>query len=130
MHAYPHVEFFDKYNDEIKEVNARACALRNEHPVTVNPGTLLIDDTVVTDAVGTFTVPSEYWAIVTGTEPVADMFAAMKERILAGGFEQAAKLCSLPTNNILPLTTNPPPKGGEYGSFIKPDKKLIRKLRT
>ena len=92
MHAYPHVEFFDKYNDEIKEVNARACALRNEHPVTVNPGTLLIDDTVVTDAVGTFTVPSEYWAIVTGTEPVADMFAAMKERILAGGFEQAAEV--------------------------------------
>lgn len=87
--AYEDVEFFDQYNDETKALNAKACAGRNENPVTVEVGPMLIDDTVVTDAKA-FSFTSEYWAIITGTDDVATMFADMKTRALDSGFTDAA----------------------------------------
>ena len=82
MQALPNVEFYDKYNDEIKGLNAEVCAIRNVDPVYPEVGPMLIDDVAVTDATA-FNITSEYWAIISGTEPVADMFAAMKERAAA-----------------------------------------------
>ena len=43
---------------------------------------MLIDDDAVTDA-SAFNVTSEYWLIISGKEPVADMFADMKARAAA-----------------------------------------------
>lgn len=77
--AYENVEYFDEYNDEIKAINAKACAGRNENPVYPEVGPMLIEDTVVTDTTA-FNFSAEYWQIITGSEPVADMFAEMKER--------------------------------------------------
>ncbi len=88
MQAYENVEYFDEYNDETKALNARACAIRNEDPVWPEVGPMLIDDTTVTD-VSAFNFSSEYWLIITGTEPVADMFAAMKQNAMSSGFEAA-----------------------------------------
>lgn len=88
MAAYENVEFFDEYNDETKALNAKACEIRNQDPVYPEVGPMLLDDTVVTDATA-FTFSSEYWAIVSGTEPVADMFADMKERALSSGYADA-----------------------------------------
>ena len=51
----------------------------------------LIDDTTVTDTTA-FSFNSEYWQIITGTEPVADMFADMKERAMASGFTDAEEV--------------------------------------
>ena len=89
--ASEEVEFFDEYNDETKAVNTAACAIRNQDPVYPEIGPMLIDDTVVTDA-SAFAFSSEYWQIITGTEPVADMFADMKERAMASGFEDAIEV--------------------------------------
>lgn len=89
--AYENVEYFDEYNQETKEMNAAACAIRNQDPVWPEVGPMLIDDTTVTD-VSAFPIASEYWQIVTGTEPVADMFAEMKERALSTGFTDAAEV--------------------------------------
>lgn len=89
--ASEEVEFFDEYNDETKSVNTAACAIRNQDPVYPEIGPMLIDDTVVTDA-SAFAFSSEYWQIITGTEPVADMFADMKERAMASGFEDAIEV--------------------------------------
>jgi len=90
--AYQNVEYFDLYNDETKALNAECCAIRNENPTKVYVGPMLIDDTAVTDAIGAFSTNSEYWAIITGTEPVADMFAAMKAKALASGLAEAAEV--------------------------------------
>ena len=89
--ASEEVEFFDEYNDETKAVNTAACAIRNQDPVYPEIGPMLIHDTVVTDA-SAFAFSSEYWQIITGTEPVADMFADMKERAMASGFEDAIEV--------------------------------------
>jgi len=89
--AYPHVEFYDEYNDEIKALNAKACAIRNQNPVKVYVGPMLIDETTVKDCAA-FSWASEYWAIITGTEPVEDMFAALVDRANAAGFEEASKV--------------------------------------
>ena len=40
-------------------------------------GPILIDDDAVTDA-SAFNITSNYWAIISGDKPVADMFAEMK----------------------------------------------------
>ena len=90
--AYENVEYFDQYNAETKAVNAEACAIRNQNPTEVYVGPMLIDDTTVTDATGAFSTNSEYWAIITGTEPVADMFAAMKQTALDSGLADAAQV--------------------------------------
>ena len=79
MAAMPDVEYFDEYNDETKALNAAVCAVRNENPVYPQVGPMLIDDVAVTDA-SAFNITSEYWTIITGTDPVADMFADMKTR--------------------------------------------------
>ena len=72
-------------------MNAAACAIRNEDPVYPEVGPMLIDDTTVTDTTA-FSFNSEYWQIITGTEPVADMFADMKERAMASGFTDAEEV--------------------------------------
>lgn len=87
--AYEDVEFFDEYNDETKALNAKACAGRNENPVPVQVGPMLIDDTTVTDAAA-FAFTAEYWQIISGTDDVATMFADMKTRALASGLADAA----------------------------------------
>ena len=79
MQALPNVEYYDKYNDEVKSLNAEVCAIRNVDPVYPEVGPMLIDDDAVTDA-SAFNITSEYWLIISGTEPVADMFADMKAR--------------------------------------------------
>ncbi len=91
LQAYPHVEFFDEYNDETKALNAKACAGRNDNPVKVEVGPMLIDDTTVTDAAA-FAFTSEYWQIITGKDDVATMFADMKARALSSGLADAAEV--------------------------------------
>lgn len=88
--AYENVEYFDEYNDETKALNAEACAIRNQDPVWPEIGPMLIDDTVVTD-ITSFAFGSEYWQIITGTEPVADMFADMKQRAIDSGYNDAVE---------------------------------------
>lgn len=88
--AYENVEYFDEYNDETKAMNAAACVIRNQDPVWPEVGPMLIDDTTVTD-VTAFSFNSEFWQIITGTEPVADMFADMKERAMVSGFADATE---------------------------------------
>lgn len=88
--AYENVEYFDEYNAETKAMNAEACATRNQDPVWPEIGPKLIDDTVVTDATS-FAFSAEYWKIITGTEPVADMFAKMKEDAIVNGYEDAVE---------------------------------------
>ena len=39
-----------------------------------------------------FNFSSEYWQIISGTEPVADMFAAMKQRAMDGYFTAATEV--------------------------------------
>ena len=77
MAALPNVEYFDEYNDETKALNAEVCAIRNQNPVYPEVGPILIDDDAVTDA-SAFNITSNYWAIISGDKPVADMFAEMK----------------------------------------------------
>lgn len=89
--AYEHVEFFDEYNAETKAVNAAACAIRNVDPVYPEIGPMLIEDTTVTDTTA-FNFSSEYWQIISGTEPVADMFAEMKQRALDGYYTAATEV--------------------------------------
>ena len=52
---------------------------------------MLIEDTTVTDTTA-FNFSSEYWQIISGTEPVADMFAAMKQRAMDGYFTAATEV--------------------------------------
>ena len=89
--AYENVEYFDEYNDETKALNAKACEFRNQDPVWPEIGPKLIDDTVVTDATS-FAFSAEYWQIITGTEPVADMFADMKQRAIDSGYDDAVEM--------------------------------------
>lgn len=89
--AYENVEFFDEYNDETKALNTKACAIRNQDPVYPEIGPMLIDDTTVTDTTA-FNFAAEYWQIITGTTPVADMFADMKTRAMSSGFAAAAEV--------------------------------------
>lgn len=79
MHALPNVEYYDQYNDEVKTLNAEVCAIRNVEPVFPEVGPMLIDDVAVTDA-SAFNITSEYWAIISGTAPVEDMFHDMQAR--------------------------------------------------
>lgn len=79
MAALPDVEYYDMYNDEIKALNAEVCAVRNRNPVKPEVGPMLIDDVTVTDAAA-FNITSEYWTIITGDAPVADMFHEMQKR--------------------------------------------------
>ncbi|MDR2657379.1 MAG: extracellular solute-binding protein, partial [Oscillospiraceae bacterium] len=83
--AYPNVEYFDLYNDETKALNEEVRAIRNQNPVYPQIGPMLIDDTTVTDLTA-FNFSSEYWQIIIGSDPVADMFAAMKTRALESGY--------------------------------------------
>lgn len=89
--AYEDVEFFDEYNAETKALNAKACAGRNDNPVSIEVGPMLIDDTTVTDAKA-FAFTSEYWQIISGNDDVATMFAAMKDRATASGLADAAEV--------------------------------------
>lgn len=89
--AYENVEYFDEYNDETKAMNAAVNEIRNSDPVTVEVGPILIDDTTVTDA-SAFSFSANYWTIITGTDPVADMFAEMKESALASGYADATEV--------------------------------------
>lgn len=89
--AYENVEYFDEYNDETKALSAEVCAIRNSDPVTVEVGPMLIDDTTVTD-LSAFSFSSEYWSIISGTDPVDEMFADMKERALSSGYSDAAEI--------------------------------------
>ena len=82
MAAMPEVEYYDEYNDETKALNAAVCAIRNQNPVYPEVGPILIDDDAVTDAAA-FNITSEYWLIISGTDPVEDMFADMKARAAA-----------------------------------------------
>lgn len=91
MAADPDIEFFDEYDAETKALNKTACDIRNQDPVYPEVGPLLLDDTTVTDAQA-FNISSEYWTIITGTEPVADMFADMKERALSSGYADATEV--------------------------------------
>ena len=79
MAALPNVEYFDLYNDETKALNVEVCAIRNQNPVYPEVGPILIDDDAVTDAAA-FNITSEYWQIISGDKPVAEMFADMKAR--------------------------------------------------
>ncbi|MBQ8159737.1 MAG: extracellular solute-binding protein [Clostridia bacterium] len=79
MAALENVEYFDEYNDETKALNAAVCAIRNENPVYPEVGPILIDDDAVTDA-SAFNITSEYWLIISGNKPVAEMFQDMKTR--------------------------------------------------
>ncbi len=88
--AYENVEYFDQYNDETKALNTQACAIRNQDPVWPEIAPMLVDDSTVTDATA-FALSSEYWSIITGTQPVADMFADMKVRAMSSGYEAATK---------------------------------------
>lgn len=90
MAAYENVEYFDQYNDETKALNAKCCAIRNQDPVYPEIGPILLDDTTVTDAKA-FSFSAEYWQIVSGTQPVADMFADMKERANQSGWAAATE---------------------------------------
>ncbi|HJA91947.1 MAG TPA: extracellular solute-binding protein, partial [Candidatus Eisenbergiella merdipullorum] len=89
--ADPNVEYFDEYNEETKALNSAACEIRNQDPVYPEIGPMLIDDTTVTDTTA-FDFSSEYWQIITGTEPVADMFADMKDRAMASGYTDATEV--------------------------------------
>lgn len=89
--AYENVEYFDEYNDETKALNAKACEFRNQDPVWPEIGPKLIDDTVVTDATS-FAFSAEYWQIISGSEPVADMFADMKQRAIDSGYDDAVEV--------------------------------------
>ncbi len=82
MQALPTVEYYDKYNDETKALNAAVCAIRNQNPVYPQVGPMLIDDVAVTDA-SAFNITSEYWAIITGTDSVENMFHEMQNRAQA-----------------------------------------------
>lgn len=88
--AYENVEYFDEYNDETKALNTKACSIRNQDPVWPEINPMLVDDTTVTDAKA-FAINAEYWTIITGTQPVADMFADMKSRAMSSGYEAATK---------------------------------------
>ena len=79
--AYDHVEYFDEYNAETKALNTKAREGRNQNPVYPQVGPMLIDDTTVTDTTA-FNFNAEYWQIITGDKPVADMFAEMKTRAM------------------------------------------------
>ena len=89
--AYENVEYFDLYNDETKALNTAVCAIRNENPVFPKIGPMLIDDTVVTDTTA-FNFSAEYWLIISGKAPVAEMFAEMKGRAMSSGFADAAEV--------------------------------------
>lgn len=89
--AYENVEYFDEFNAETKALNAKACAIRNVDPVYPEIGPMLIDDTAVTDTTA-FSIGSEYWQIITGKEPVADMFAEMKERAMTLYYDAATEV--------------------------------------
>ena len=91
LQAYENVEYFDEYNAETKALNAWACETRNKKVVYPEIGPMLIEDTTVTDTTA-FNFSSEYWQIITGTEPVADMFAAMKQRAMDGYFTAATEV--------------------------------------
>ena len=91
LQADVNVEYYDNYNDEAKAINAAACAIRNQNIVKPEVGPMLIEDDVVLDAVA-FSFAAEYWQIVTGTKPVAEMFAEMKERAMSLYFNDAIEV--------------------------------------
>lgn len=91
LQAYPEVEYFAEYNDETKALNAAACAVRNQHVVYPEIGPMLIEDDAVTD-ITAFGITSEYWQIITGTDPVDEMFADMKERAETQYFNAAKEV--------------------------------------
>ena len=89
--AYDHVEYFDEWNAETKALNTKAREGRNTNPVYPEIGPMLIDDTAVTDTTA-FNPSAEYWQIITGTEPVADMFAEMKARAMSTYYDAATEV--------------------------------------
>ncbi len=89
--AYDHVEYFDEWNAETKALNTKAREGRNQNPVYPEVGPMLIEDTAVTDTTA-FAVNAEYWQIITGKEPVADMFAEMKARAMSTYYDAATEV--------------------------------------
>ena len=89
--AYDHVEFFDEYNAETKALNTKAREGRNNTPVYPEVGPMRSEDTAVTDTTA-FAVNAEYWQIITGKEPVADMFAEMKARAMSTYYDAATEV--------------------------------------
>ena len=72
-----------KYPDNIPSMQAVANMTYGSHlllePARLEVGPILIDDDAVTDAAA-FNITSEYWQIISGDKPVAEMFADMKAR--------------------------------------------------
>ncbi len=48
-------------------------------------------DTAVTDA-NSFKFTAEYWTIISGSQPVEEMFADMVKRAMQDGFEEAIQV--------------------------------------
>ncbi|MEG0767196.1 MAG: extracellular solute-binding protein, partial [Clostridia bacterium] len=86
--ADPNIQTYDNFNDECKALNAEACAVRNANIVKSDMRVKLISAQSMLDA-NAFKFTVEYWNIVSGTEPVADMFHAMVDRAMQDGFAQA-----------------------------------------
>lgn len=88
MAADLNLEYYDTFNNESKELNKWACDTRNPGAVFPDIPSMLISDTDVTDA-NSFAFSAEYWKIVSGTDPVEQMFDAMVDRAMQDGFETA-----------------------------------------
>lgn len=91
MAADSKVEYYDQYNKETREVNDWARSVRNPGAVFPAIEPILVDNPVVTDANG-MKVNPEYWAIISGKEPVEKMFDDFVNRFMADGFEEASKI--------------------------------------
>lgn len=91
MAANPKVEYFDKFNNETKELNTWAREYRNPGAVPPAIDPILLDNEAIKEA-NNFKVNPEYWDIIKGDEPVAEMFAAMVERAMQDGYEEATKV--------------------------------------
>lgn len=89
--ADPKVEYFDKFNDETKALNDWACKYRNPGAVFPAIDPILLDNEAVKEA-NNFKINPEYWEIIKGDAPVADMFAAMVEKAMQDGYEEATKV--------------------------------------
>lgn len=91
MAADPKIEYFDQYNDETKELNQWATGVRNPGAVFPAIEPILVGDTAVTDA-NSFKFTAEYWTIISGSQPVEEMFADMVKRAMQDGFEEAIQV--------------------------------------
>ena len=86
--ADPDVEYFVKFNDEIKAANLEYAAIRNQNPIASDMRVKLISAQSMLDA-NAFKFTAEYWNVIISDKPVAEAFAEMKARAMQDGFEQA-----------------------------------------